>query len=89
MQNAETDEFYSKTNFWFRLWYITPVFVSFRMRMYVGLILSEVACITAGFGAYPEPMKPVCGEGPTTNFEFLDKSVLSNLPNLMSTKLVP
>lgn len=44
---------------------MTPLFFNFRMRFYSGFILSEVACIMAGLGAYPEESQPKPGNGPT------------------------
>ncbi|KAK6623830.1 hypothetical protein RUM44_010686 [Polyplax serrata] len=75
---AESEEFYTETTFWYRLWYITPVFISFRMRIYVGLILSEAACIIAGLGAYPEISHPKPGKGPSVNFELVQKMRLDS-----------
>lgn len=44
---------------------MTPLFFTFRMRFYSGFILSEVACMTAGLGAYPSSSEPKPGAGPT------------------------
>lgn len=38
-QYVLTDEFYTDRSVWYRLWYILPVFVQFRMRMYIGMNL--------------------------------------------------
>jgi lysophospholipid acyltransferase 7 len=45
---------------------MTPLFFTFRMRFYSGFILSEVACMTSGLGAYPVPSNPKPGAGPTS-----------------------
>ncbi|EEB16406.1 leukocyte receptor cluster lrc 4, putative [Pediculus humanus corporis] len=70
---AESETFYLMTTFWYRLWYIIPVFVAFRMRIYIGLLLSEAACITAGIGAYPCETEPKPGKGPTVNLDLIEK----------------
>lgn len=43
------------------------------MRIYIGLVLSEVACIMAGLGAYPEISEPKPGKGPSSNFNVIEK----------------
>ncbi|XP_043208906.1 lysophospholipid acyltransferase 7-like [Amphibalanus amphitrite] len=56
----------SRASSWlYGVWFIYPVFTHFRMRMYFGFILSEVACITHGLGAYPAGSLPRPGKGPT------------------------
>ena len=44
---------------------ITPVFFNFRMRMYIGFVLSECSCIAFGLGAYPTSSEPRPGSGPS------------------------
>uniref|UniRef100_A0A8D8YNQ0 Lysophospholipid acyltransferase 7 n=1 Tax=Cacopsylla melanoneura TaxID=428564 RepID=A0A8D8YNQ0_9HEMI len=44
-----------------------PVFFTFKMRLYIGLLLSEAVAIMAGLGAYPAFTEPKPGHGPTTN----------------------
>lgn len=58
-----TDEFYIQP-FWYRLFYMVPMFMIFRSRMYVAWILSECMCISAALGAYPAQCKSRCGQGP-------------------------
>lgn len=72
-QYMESDEFYTETTFWYRVFYMWPVFTTFRMRIYIGLLLSECACTMAGLGAYPVETKPRPGMGPSTNLELLPK----------------
>ncbi|XP_046654481.1 lysophospholipid acyltransferase 7-like [Daphnia pulicaria] len=62
---ATTEEFFAEHSTFYRIWYMTPLFFNFRMRFYSGFILSEVACIMAGLGAYPEESQPKPGNGPT------------------------
>ena len=63
-QYMETDDFLSQP-FWYRLFYMMPVFTIFRTRLYLAFLFSESACITAAMGAYPTVAKPKCGEGPS------------------------
>ncbi|XP_060522244.1 lysophospholipid acyltransferase 7 [Cylas formicarius] len=65
-----TVEFYQRS-FLYRYWYIWPTFTIFRMRIYVGLVLSECSCIMAGLGIYPTFTKPKPGKGPSDNIEKL------------------
>ena len=69
-QYVMTDEFYGKP-FWFRLFYMMPMFVVFRTRLYIAWIFGEWMCMTATLGAYPKESEPKCGKGPT-NLEKLD-----------------
>ena len=62
---VQEDNFYEATSFWYRVFYMTPVFFNFRMRLYSGFILSECSCIMAGLGAYPEKSYPKPGQGPS------------------------
>ncbi|XP_046366660.2 lysophospholipid acyltransferase 7-like [Haliotis rufescens] len=64
IQYVETDEF-SDQPFWFRLFYMMPMFIIFRTRLYIAWLLSECMCITSALGAYPVKSKPKCGQGPT------------------------
>ncbi|KAK7113240.1 lysophospholipid acyltransferase 7-like [Littorina saxatilis] len=64
IQYVQTDEFYTNP-FWYRLFYMVPMFMIFRTRLYSAWLLSECMCITAGFAAYPIASKPKCGAGPT------------------------
>lgn len=58
-----TDDFEDRS-FLYRFWYIYPTFVTFRMRMYIGMMMSECVCQMAGLGAYPTKCEPVSGLGP-------------------------
>ncbi|XP_050739721.1 lysophospholipid acyltransferase 7-like [Eriocheir sinensis] len=62
---AESKEIFSDYGFFYRIWYMTPVFFNFRMRIYAGFVLSECVCIMAGLGAYPTVCEPKPGRGPT------------------------
>ncbi|PNF42393.1 hypothetical protein B7P43_G02550 [Cryptotermes secundus] len=68
LQYAVSEEFYSERSLFYRIWYITPTFFIFRMRLYVGMVLSECVCTMAGLGAYPEFTEPSAGHGPTKEF---------------------
>merc|ERR1712020_731975 len=59
------EDYYETTSIWYRLFYMTPVFFNFRMRLYTGFILSECSCIMAGLGAYPVKSDPKPGQGPS------------------------
>ena len=59
------EDYYETTSIWWRLFYMTPVFFNFRMRLYTGFILSECSCIMAGLGAYPVKSDPKPGQGPS------------------------
>ena len=53
---------------------MTPVFFNFRMRLYIGFVLSECSCIMAGLGAYPTYQEAKPGQGPSKPVE-LDREV--------------
>ena len=59
------DTFYEESSILWRIFYMTPVFFNFRMRLYSGFVLSECTCISAGLGVYPEASEPKPGIGPT------------------------
>ncbi|XP_015925006.1 lysophospholipid acyltransferase 7 [Parasteatoda tepidariorum] len=65
-------------SFWYRVFYITPSFFNFRMRIYAGFILGECVCIAMGLGAYPKSSNPQPGAGPT-NFTALEEIEKKNL----------
>ncbi|XP_008202594.1 lysophospholipid acyltransferase 7 [Nasonia vitripennis] len=73
---ALTDEF-AKRSLLYRFWYIYPTFVTFRMRMYIGMVMSECVCQMAGLGAYPSCSEPVSGLGPK---DYKSAIALSNEP---------
>ena len=62
---ALSDEFYVDRSMLYRLFYVWPTFFIFRMRIYLGIILSECICTMAGFGAYPKSLESKCGHGPS------------------------
>ncbi|KAG8226559.1 hypothetical protein J437_LFUL000642, partial [Ladona fulva] len=61
---TEDEEFYTDHSALYRMWYLTPTFFNFRMRIYTGFVLSECACIMAGLGAYPKIGDSKPGRGP-------------------------
>ncbi|XP_037073895.1 lysophospholipid acyltransferase 7-like [Pollicipes pollicipes] len=56
---------------WYRVWYMYPVFAHFRMRMYIGFVLSELACMAHGLGAFPAASEARPGRGPTRHAALL------------------
>lgn len=77
-QYTQTEEFYDNP-FWFRLFYMMPMFIIFRTRLYMAWILSECMCMTIGLGAYPRASKPKCGQGPTDLKEYHKWSVFQSV----------
>jgi len=71
LQYVKGDEFNNERSLLYRLWYILPSFFIFRMRMYIGMRMSEGVCIMAGVGAYPTFSKPKPGKGPSMEYEKL------------------
>lgn len=69
-QYALTEDFNTR-NFLYRFVYIYPTFVSFRMRMFIGMILSECVCQMAGLGCYPTKSETVSGLGPK-NYKLIE-----------------
>jgi len=63
IEYMHTDEFYENP-FWYRLWYMVPMFTVFRVRMYFAWLMSELVCMAAMLGAYPADSKPRIGKGP-------------------------
>jgi len=61
---VKSDEFYA-SSIWWKMFYMTPVFFVFRMRLFSGFVLSECSCIMAGLGAYPSASTPKPGLGPS------------------------
>ncbi|CAH1795332.1 unnamed protein product, partial [Owenia fusiformis] len=64
LEYMNTDDFMEKP-FWYRLFYMVPMFTVFRMRMYTAWVMSECMCMASGLGAYPKASKPKCGLGPS------------------------
>ncbi|EFA08021.2 lysophospholipid acyltransferase 7 [Tribolium castaneum] len=80
---AMSDEFYERS--WlYRYWYIWPNFFIFRMRIYIGIVLSECVCTMAGLGAYPTLTNPKPGQGPSEKFHEM-KKLISNEDALKKT----
>ncbi|XP_058795095.1 lysophospholipid acyltransferase 7 [Phymastichus coffea] len=73
---ALTDEF-SERSWLYKFGYIYPTFVTFRMRMYIGMVLSECVCQMAGLGAYPTSCETISGLGPK---DYKSAIALSNDP---------
>ncbi|XP_076041283.1 membrane bound O-acyltransferase domain containing farjavit isoform X2 [Oratosquilla oratoria] len=71
---AESDTIFKDYSFLYRVWYMTPVFFTFRMRIYTGFVLSECVCIMAGLGLYPVASEPKPGKGPT-KYKVLEQSI--------------
>lgn len=69
---VKMDEFYERV-FLFRLFYMVPIFLVFRMRFYVAWIFAECGCIAAAFGAYPVTAKSRSGGGPTVEYASLER----------------
>lgn len=61
---ARSEEIFERSVL-YRIWYMIPLFSTFRMRFYGGFILSEISCMMAGLGAYPSDSKPKPGSGPS------------------------
>ncbi|KAL1117250.1 hypothetical protein AAG570_004576 [Ranatra chinensis] len=68
LKYVETSDFKEQCSLWYRLFYILPCFFTFRMRMYIGMRLSECVFTMSGLGAYPAVTLPKPGKGPSTNF---------------------
>jgi len=70
---VETLEWQESSSIAWKLFYMTPIFFNFRMRIYSGFVLSECSCIMAGLGAFPVESNPRPGQGPSKP-ELLDNS---------------
>ncbi|VDI11645.1 lysophospholipid acyltransferase 7 [Mytilus galloprovincialis] len=73
IQYVETEEFFEHP-FWFRLFYMVPMFMIFRTRLYMAWLVSESMCMTSSLGAYPVEAKAKYGQGPT-DLSGLDQSL--------------
>ncbi|CAN8002766.1 unnamed protein product [Ixodes hexagonus] len=61
---VNTEEFYTH-GLVYKLLYLSPVFLIFRLRLYMGFVLGECVCMMAGLGCYPARSIPAPGAGPT------------------------
>ena len=61
----ESEE-YVESNLAYQLLILVPTFTWFRWRFYIGWLLAETMCMTAGLGLYPKKVKSRPGLGPTT-----------------------
>ncbi|XP_046687270.1 lysophospholipid acyltransferase 7-like isoform X1 [Homalodisca vitripennis] len=77
LKYALSDEFYTERSMLYRLWYLYPSFFNFRMRMYIGMRLSECVFTMSGLGAYPAVTEPKPGQGPSTEFFTLGRIAAS------------
>lgn len=78
---VKQDEFYTDTTFIYRLFYIFPLFLQFRTKLYANNKFSEFILITAGLGVYPKILKSKCGNGPTEKItnEIIDNCQLMEM----------
>ncbi|XP_043491175.1 lysophospholipid acyltransferase 7 [Polistes fuscatus] len=63
-------EEYANRSLLYRWLYTYPVFATFRLRLFSGIILSECACQMAGVGGYPTRCETAPGLGPRNYQEF-------------------
>lgn len=61
----ESEE-YVESSVAYQLLILVPTFTWFRWRFYVGWLLAEAMCMTAGLGLYPKNVKSRPAHGPTT-----------------------
>ncbi|CAB3361940.1 Hypothetical predicted protein [Cloeon dipterum] len=69
---GQSDEFVYERPLWYRILYMLPQFLTFRMRLMTGMVLSECSCIIAGLGAYPTTTRPRTGTGPQDYIKLLE-----------------
>lgn len=60
-----TDEFYEQRSCIYRIFYMIPMFLIFRTRLYAGAKLGEITLICASIGCYPRVLCSRSGNGPT------------------------
>lgn len=65
-------EEYNNHSMFYKWLYIYPVFATFRVRLFAGVLLSECACQMAGLGAYPTKCETSPGMGPR-NYKELEE----------------
>ncbi|XP_055856258.1 lysophospholipid acyltransferase 7 [Episyrphus balteatus] len=73
LEYSLTDEFANERHFLYRIFYVWPNFLIFRMRIYIGITLSECVCTASGFGAYPVEAGAIEGEGPKKQYDHLKR----------------
>lgn len=79
IEYAMSNEFYEDRLWIYRVFYMIPLFLIFRMRIYAGAKFSELIMLNAGMGAYPRISKSKCGKGPT---EKITKEMIENYQNI-------
>lgn len=67
---VDSDHWQESHGLVYKIFYMAPIFFTFRMRIYAGFCLSEVVCIMAGLGAYPASSKPKPGQGPSLPVDY-------------------
>lgn len=82
---ALSDEFYNDRSWLYRFWYAWPTFLTFRVRLYAGMILTESIYTMVGLGAYPCVTEPRAGHGPSKCFEEM-KAIVKNPERLATEK---
>lgn len=67
VQYVLSESFHSSHSCFYRWLYSVPVFFTFKLRLYVGLLLSEAVAVMVGLGSYPSFTQSRAGQGPTTS----------------------
>lgn len=65
MEYAMTSEFLNHRSFFYKIFYMFPLFLEFRTRVYAVNKFGELIFIRSGLGVYPKVLQPKCGHGPT------------------------
>lgn len=86
LEYSMTDEFFNDRSVIYRILYVWPNFLIFRMRIYIGITLSECVCTAAGFGAYPIESEPIEGEGPKKPYSHLKRDADKKEYNFITIK---
>lgn len=79
METAMTSEFHHQRSFFYKIFFMIPLFLEFRTRVYAVTKFGELIFIFSGLGVYPKVSKPKCGHGPTQEME---KQILKDAENL-------
>ncbi|XP_071796589.1 lysophospholipid acyltransferase 7-like [Asterias amurensis] len=66
IEYVKSNEFYTH-GYLYKTFYMVPMFMFFRLRMYSAWILSECVCMSATLGAYPVSTQPKVGQGPSVD----------------------